>query len=347
MTPWARAGKKPYVIAEIGVNHDGSAQRALDLVDAAADAGADAVKVQVFEADRLLSAEAGLAAYQRDAGERDPRAMLRRLELSFADLAAVADRARERRLDAIATIFSVELVEAADAIEWSAFKTASPDVVHRPLLEALAGTDRPMIVSTGAASMDEVMRAVEWLAPARQRLGVLQCVSAYPTPIEHTALGGIAALRAALDLPVGYSDHTREVETGALAVAHGATILEKHLTYSRAAAGPDHAASLDPAGFTDYTRRAREAFAVRRGQPICVDTPVKGVLPIEADVRRVARQSIVARRPIAPGATIRRDSVTFKRPGVGLEPWRVDDVIGRRSVRAIPADAPITEGDLR
>jgi len=345
VNPWDAPRRPPYVIAEIGVNHDGSVERALELTDAAADAGADAVKVQVFCADLLLSAAARLASYQRDAGERDARAMLRRLELGLDDLARVADRARVRGIDAIATVFSVGLVAEADTIGWAAYKTASPDIVHRPLLEALAATGRPMIVSTGAATMDEVMRAAEWLTPARGRLALLQCVSAYPTPIEHAALGGMADLRAALDLPVGYSDHTREIDTGARAAALGARILEKHLTHSRAAEGPDHAASLEPDRFAEYARRARQAYAPPADAP--APASVKAVLPIEADTRRASRQSIVTRRALGPGETITAKDVTFKRPGVGLEPWRLREVVGRRTARAIPADTPITGDDLR
>ncbi len=232
----------PYIIAEIGVNHDGEVARALELTDAAADAGADAVKLQFFETDRLMSKAAKLAAYQKNAGETDPIDMLKRLELTIDEMALVVDRAHERGIHAIVTVFSMELVEVAETLAWDAYKTASPDIVNRPLLEALMTTGKPMIVSTGASELDEVVRAVGWLDEARDRLAVLQCVSCYPAP--KLALGGIQAILDAVNLPTGYSDHTKSHRTGNTAVVAGACVIEKHITDDRKRIGPDHKASL-------------------------------------------------------------------------------------------------------
>lgn len=359
-------GAAPYVIAEIGVNHDGLVERAVQLVDAAADAGADAVKLQMFKAEMLMSRASRLAAYQAGAGESDPLAMLKRLELPEPGFAAVVNRARERGVHAIVTVFSVELVARAQECAWDAYKTASPDVIHRPLLEALQATGRPLIVSTGAATLDEVTRAVGWLsgAHAAQRLAVLQCVSSYPTPRERAALGGIAALQQVFDGPVGYSDHTADRFTGASAVAMGACILEKHLTYDTRAQGPDHAASLDPAEFAVYVAAAKndwaraeahmtydvfaaELRAATDRHSLALDHPIgKTVLPIEQDVRNVSRQSIVAARAIAVGETVTAGMLTFKRPGTGIEPFRLTEVLGKRAARAITADTPLTVEDV-
>ena len=155
--------RSPYVIAEIGVNHDGRVDRALELVDAAADAGADAVKIQVFTAAGLMGADATLAEYQADAGESDPVAMLARLELAPDDIAAIAHRTHERGMHAIATVFCTDLVGIAAALPFDAFKSASPDIIHRPLLQAMWNTGRPLIISTGAATIAEIDRAVRWL----------------------------------------------------------------------------------------------------------------------------------------------------------------------------------------
>lgn len=359
-------GASPYVIAEIGVNHDGSVERAVQLVDAAADAGADAVKLQMFKAELLMSRASRLAAYQAGAGESDPLAMLKRLELPEPGFAAVVKRARERGVHAIVTVFSVELVASAQECAWDAYKTASPDIIHRPLLEALQDTGRPMIVSTGAASIEEVTRAVGWLsgAHAAQRLAVLQCVSSYPTPRERAALGGIAALQQVFDGPVGYSDHTADRFMGASAVAMGACILEKHLTYDTRAQGPDHAASLDPAEFAVYVAGAKndwgraeahmaydvfaaELRAATDRQSLALDHPIgKAVLPIEQDVRNVSRQSVVAARAIGAGETIAREALTFKRPGTGVEPYRLEEVVGKKAARSIVADMPLTVEDV-
>lgn len=178
---------------------------------------------------------------------------------------------------------------------------------------------------------------------------MLQCVSSYPTPSDQASLAAIGALREATDLPTGYSDHTQDVDTGAIAVACGACILEKHLTYDRAAKGPDHAASLDPDAFARYVRLARAAR---------VDPPVisphdprlgpceKRVLDCERDVRAVSRQSIVASRSLPAGHAISTDDLTIKRPGAGLPPWRLRETIGHRLARAVEADTPLSDEDL-
>lgn len=336
------AGAPVYIIAEIGVNHDGCVERALELVEAAGDAGADAIKVQYFEADCLMSHAAKLAAYQRDAGEDDPLAMLRRLELRIEEMAQVVERAHERGLHAIVTPFSVEHIGAIAELPWDAFKTASPDIVHRPLLTAIARVGRPMIVSTGASTLDEVLSATAWLDSARDRLALLQCVSCYPAP--EPALDGVACLHHATTLPVGYSDHTSSVETGRDAVRAGAVILEKHFTYDTSAPGPDHRASLDPAGFARYVRLARGATPPAR--PTTGASAAKRVLDCERDVRAVSRQSVVARRAIATGKVITAADLTFKRPGVGVEPSRADEIVGTRAARPIGADMPIVWDDV-
>jgi len=340
-------GERVYVIAELGVNHDGDAGASLELVDAAADAGADAVKLQLFRADLLVSRDAGLAGYQRAAGERSQRAMLERLELDERSLGLVVERARSRGLGAVVTPFSVELVGAVVGLGFDAVKSASPDVVNRPLLDAIVSTGLAMIVSTGASTAGEVARAAGWL-DARSADGrspaaaFLQCVSAYPA--SEPALDGIAAVAVLTRRVAGYSDHTPDVETGARAVAHGAAILEKHLTLDRSRKGPDHAASLDPPAFARYVQLARDQGVVP--VPAACDTRAKRVLECERDVRRTSRQSLVAARDLALGQVIGLGDVSIKRPGTGLEPWLLDEVVGRRLARALNADSVIDGHDL-
>jgi sialic acid synthase SpsE len=359
-------GFPPYVIAELGVNHDGSVERALELTREAHAAGADAIKLQLFRTDLLMSAAAKLAAYQKAAGETDPISMLRRLELSPVQMMPVLALARQLGIHAIVTVFSVELVAEAEEIArvhggWDAYKTASPDIIHRPLLDALAATGRPLIVSTGASTMDEVARAVDWLSTPRRerRLAVLQCVSSYPTPEEDAALGGISAIAGVLPgVPVGYSDHTASEVMGATAAAAGACILEKHFTYDRAARGPDHAASLDFAGLKRYIANVRAAFEQRKYCTPAVspaaavaratDAPAraKHVQDRERDVRTVSRQSIVSRRALPVGHRLVREDITFKRPGTGIPPFALADVLGAALVRPVSADMPIGWADL-
>ncbi|HVZ94447.1 MAG TPA: N-acetylneuraminate synthase family protein [Phycisphaerales bacterium] len=331
-------GGEPYIIAEIGVNHDGSVEKCLALIDAAAETGADAIKLQYFRAEMLMSRSAALADYQRKAGERDPIEMLKRLEIRGQDLPPLVKHAHARGLHAIVTVFSEPLVVETERAAFDAYKSASPDIINRPLLDAMAKTGKPLIVSTGAATIDEIARAASWFAPCYD-IAFLQCVSAYPAPDETASLGAIAFLAERLKRPIGYSDHTTRVETGAIAVAAGACILEKHLTLDRDAPGPDHAASLDPRQFGEYARLARLAHRMMGSRE-------KTVLDVEQDVRTASRQSIVAAKPVRAGSPITADMLAVKRPGGGVEPWRMDGLLGRRASRDIAADATIHEGDF-
>lgn len=333
-------GFPPYVIAEIGVNHDGELHRAISLIDAAADAGADAVKFQYFVATSLLSSAAVLAAYQRSAGAGTPLSMLQELELPLRDLATCLQHAQERGLHSIVTVFSFEHVAEAAQLPWVAFKTASPDIINHPLTEQLImhAAGRPMILSTGAAELDEVRTAIELLHGHPHAL--MQCVSSYPTPLRNAALGGMLALRSVSRAPIGYSDHTPDVLTGALAIAAGASILEKHLTWNRDAPGPDHAASLDPGQFADYARLARDAHAA-------IGSASKQCGSIERDVRHVARQSVTSVRPLPSGHVIGVGDLTLKRPGTGLPPSLLHALTGCSVVRDIPADMPVMAADVR
>lgn len=328
----------PYIIAEIGVNHDGSVDRALELVDLAKRAGADAIKLQLFQTDYLLGKAARLARYQEQAGADDAFAMLRQLELSAAQMRPIMARARALDLHSIVTVFSVELVSAARLLDWEAYKTASPDIINRPLIEALMAIGRPIILSTGAATLAEVKQAAAWLGDYPHLL--MQCVSAYPTPDEYAALAARAAIAEVCSHALGYSDHTTGIDTGGLAVASGARLLEKHLTYDRGARGPDHAASLDPAAFADYVRLAHRAFCM-------LGPPCKQVLDIEQDVRNVSRQSLTSTRSLPAGHRLLPADLTVKRPGIGISPALLDEIIGRHLAKSIEADMPITQEHLR
>lgn len=328
----------PFVIAELGVNHDGSLPRALELVDAARDAGADAIKVQWFDARRLLSGAARLARYQEAGGAADPYDLLRALELDADEFDQVVERAHAARLAAITTVFSVDLVERARAVDFDAHKTASPDLVNRPLLEALMAAGKPLLVSTGTANLDEVEAVTAWLGPHPHLL--LQCVSGYPTPDESASLAGRAAMCRINANALGYSDHTTAVDTGGFAVASGACLLEKHFTYDRSATGPDHATSLAPDGFRQYVDLAHRAWRM-------LGPPQKRVLDLEQDVRTVSRQSVTATHDLDVGHVIVTEDLTLKRPGTGLEPWRLAETVGRRVARPVEADMPLREEDLQ
>lgn len=324
-------GLPTLVIAEIGVNHDGSVRRALELVRYAAQAGADAVKLQIFKARSLLHPSCGLAGYQRSCAS-DALAMLKRYELSKHQLKQVVRTIRDHGLIPLATPFSPEDLELIHHLELPAVKIASPDLVNRPLLQRAAVLGKPMIVSTGAATMQEVERAVGWLKDFRASFALMHCVSSYPTPTGQANLCWIRELQR-FGVPVGYSDHTTELRAGALAVAFGACIVEKHLTCDRRASGPDHAASADPRQFARYVRLIRLADEMH-GQP------GKRLLPIEQDCRMVSRQSLVLRRDLVAGQIITADDLAVQRPGTGISAADIDHAIGKSASR------PLTRGTL-
>jgi N-acetylneuraminate synthase/N,N'-diacetyllegionaminate synthase len=230
----------------------------------------------------------------------------------------------------LATPFSLEDVEMVQSMGLPAIKIASPDVVNWPLLERSARAGVPLLVSTGAANLNEISSSVAWLRGWNARFALLHCISSYPTPREDANLCWIAELAERFNVPVGFSDHTTDTISGALAVAAGAVILEKHLTHDRAAPGPDHAASLDSEGFAEYVRLARMAEQMRGGGG-------KRVLEIERVVRQVSRQSIVTTRDLPARHRLEPHDLKVQRPGTGIPASAWPSIIGQRTSHAIKA----------
>lgn len=339
------ASEAVYIIAEAGVNHDGDVTLAHELVQAACDAGADAVKFQVFSADRLVDASAPTCGYQK-AHDRaaSQREMLRRLELKAEALRDLKARADRLGIDFLATPFgSAELKSLVD-LGVPAIKFASSDLVNVPLLTAGARSGLPMIVSTGASDLAEIDAAVRLInrstphgkqRPQSGRLILLHCVSAYPTDPNIARLSCIRTLARRFTVPVGFSDHTSEPTFSGLAVAAGAVLLEKHLTLDRGASGPDHFFSLSPEQFAQYVEAARHARAALGDGTI-------RVAPEEQEVRELARGSIVSVGPIRAGQLISSDDVGIRRPGGGIEPARWNDVVGRVARTDIPPNVRLS-----
>ena len=331
----------PFVMAEIGVNHDGSLQKGEQLVDAAAEATCDAVKFQLFRADLLLAKSAALVDYQKTSASTADE-LLSNLEMHRDQMAQLIARAKTAGMAAIVTPFSPELVEHCVTMKVDAIKLASPDLVNKPLLEAAAATGLPLILSTGAAELAEVERTVGWLykLAAGERTVLLHCVSSYPTEAQHATLAAISVLRQRFaEIPIGYSDHTQETFTAALAVACGSCMLEKHLTLDKKAPGPDHAASLEPAEMAEYAALARIGYAMRGPFQ-------KHPLQIEQQVRQQTRQSVVARTHLTAGTTLTRDMLTVKRPGTGIPAAELERLVGKTLSRDVPDNTLLTWDDV-
>ena len=327
-------GGPTFIVAEAGVNHNGSVETALRMVDAAARAGADAIKFQMFRAEELVTASAPTAGYQQNScGTESQHAMLSRLELSTVDFASVKKRCEQQSIVFLATPFGEADVRRLQDLGVAALKVASTDLTNVPLLDAVVATGLPMILSVGASTADEIRAGVEDLVGqgAGGRLVLLHCVSCYPTPLDALNLRAVMELQRAFAVPSGLSDHSTSIETGGWAVAAGACVLEKHFTLDCTAAGPDQAMSLDPSQLGEYIRKARAAGrALGNGR--------LGMTNLEAEVRMVARRSVVATRLITAGSRLEAGDLTLKRPGTGIAPGELDRIIGRRAAVDINSD---------
>ena len=325
-------GASCFVIAEAGVNHDGDRKRALELVDIAADAGADAVKFQTFDADRLATRDAPKADYQLDATDRgeSQHAMLRRLQLSPGDHAVLIEHCARRGILFLSTPFDEQSADLLASLGVAAFKIPSGEITNVPFLAHVARHGKPMIVSTGMATIGEVEAAVAAIDGAGAcDVALLHCVSNYPAAAATANLRAMATLEHAFGVPVGYSDHTRGFAVALAAVALGAAVLEKHFTVDRALPGPDHQASLtadELSALVASIREVESALGDGRKRPAAS----------ELGTAAVARKSIVAAREIRAGATITREMITALRPGTGISPALFGNVVGRTARKDIP-----------
>ena len=344
---WVARRIRPYVIAEVGVNHNGRLQTALELADAAVDAGADCVKFQAFNADELCSKAAPKADYQQQCGRpaESQYDMLRRLELTEKEFESIAEHCRKLGIDFLATPFSARWVDALVGVGATAIKIGSGNLGDTGLLKAVGQTTLPVILSTGMADMANIEKAIAALRQAGAgTLAVLHCVSLYPTRLEQANLYAIRALQERTGLVVGFSDHTEQTFTGAWAVAAGAVIVEKHLTLDKKAEGPDHKMSLTPVELADYVRQARQAAtACGSGQ--------KTPLPQENKVKQVVTLSAVPTRFLRAGTRITEQMIaegafTAKRPGTGVPADQIECLSGAILSRDVAADEPIRWEDI-
>jgi N-acetylneuraminate synthase len=330
-------GHPALVIAEGGVNHNGDLELARRMMDAARQAGADAIKFQTFRADRLVSPMAPRADYQRVTGEPSSQLeMLQKLELSERAHVELWRHGREVGLPVLSTPFDEQSADFLMRLGVSAYKVGSGELTNLPFLEHLAGKGLPMLVSTGMATLGEVEQAVMGIRRAgNPPLILLQCTSRYPAPPAEANLRVLGTLRAAFGVPVGYSDHTRGNDVALAAVARGACVIEKHFTLDRRLSGPDHAASAEPeqmAALVRSIRTVEKALGHGRKEPSAR----------EAEIAEVARRSVVAARDLDVGERITPELIDIKRPGTGLPPATAEQLIGRRLACALPAGTPLT-----
>jgi N,N'-diacetyllegionaminate synthase len=327
---------KTLIIAEVGVNHNGDLDIARQLIDVAARAGADLIKFQTFRADRLVTEYAKKADYQvqtTDAAESQ-HAMIRRLELTRDDHEVLIAHCKLRGICFLSTGFDTESVDMLMQLGVDRLKVPSGELTNLPYLRHVGRIGKPVILSTGMATLGDIEAALAVLEEAgtpRSRITVLHCTTEYPTPMCDVNLRAMSRLRDAFGVAVGYSDHTAGIEVAVAAVALGAIVIEKHFTLDRSLPGPDHQASLEPAELV-------QMVAAIRNIEHALGDGIKRPTPSELKNRPVARKSIVAACAIRAGDRFTENNLTVKRPGTGLSPMLWDEVLRRTAARNFVVD---------
>jgi N,N'-diacetyllegionaminate synthase len=332
-------GQPCFIIAEGGVNHNGDMHLAHRLIDAAAEAGADAAKFQSFVTEELITPEAPKAGYQVETtGEPGSQyKMLKALELSAGQQAELKTHCEQAGILYLCTPYENTSLDLLDRMGVAAFKIASTDVTNIPFLQYIANKGRPVILSTGMSTLGEVEQAVDTLRAGSLggKIVILHCTSEYPAPVREINLRAILTMQQAFHCPVGFSDHTPGVGASPWAVAAGACAIEKHFTLDRNMAGPDHRASLEPDELSTLVRIVRDVEAA-------LGDGIKQPMPSELPNKPLMQKSLVAQRSVRAGDTITSDDLTCKRPGFGLAPSWFNRVVGRRAAVDIPKDGVLT-----
>lgn len=339
-----------FIIAEAGVNHNGDAAMALEMVEVAARCGADAIKFQTFSADRLVQPGAEKADYQRaQTGDGDQHAMLKSLEMTEDLHRRLIERCRERGIEFMSTPFDEEAALFLRDIGMRRLKVPSGEITNISLLRFFSGLGLPIILSTGMADLDEVKTAVDTLVAERSRLNtagfssgdltILHCTSNYPAAPADVNLRAMVTMAQVLRLPVGYSDHTLGVAVSTAAVALGASVIEKHFTLDRNLTGPDHAASLLPEELSGLVQQIRTV-------ELALGSSDKRPAPSELPVRALVRRSIFLANDIAEGAPISLRDIVMLRPADGIPASGVDAVVGRTASSALSRGQRLQWSDL-
>ena len=330
---------KTLIIAEAGVNHNGSMDLACKLIDVARAAGADIVKFQTFKATKLVSESADKAIYQKSTTDPDETQfeMIRKLELSRENHIGLIRHCEKVGIEFLSAPFDLDSIDLLHELGVKYFKIPSGEITNYPYLKAMAGYNKRIIMSTGMADMDEILAALDVLVSygtEKDKISVLHCNTEYPTPFQDVNLKAIRTMRETLGLPIGYSDHTMGIQVPIAAVALGATIIEKHFTLDRTFPGPDHKASLEP------PELELMITGIRNIEQSLGDGIKKPSLSEEKNIL-VARKSIVASRVIEKDELFSYDNLETKRPGTGVSPMKWNDIIGTAATRNYSKDEQI------
>jgi len=334
---WIGENEPCFIIAEAGVNHNGDVETAKKLIEVAKDVGADAVKFQTFKAENVVTKFAEKAEYQKETTiESSQYEMIKSLELSREDFRELADYAKKKDIMFLSSPFDKESVDLLYRLNMSAFKIGSGEITNFPLLRYIAKKGKPIILSTGMSTLGEVEEALDvFRKEGAEDVILLHCISNYPARIEDVNLRAMKTLKQAFQVPVGFSDHTLSTIIPAVATAIGARIIEKHFTLDKNLPGPDHKASLEPKELKEMIKNIRE---VEKAMGDGIKRPTKE----EKKIKETVRKSIVANTNISKGKIIEREMLSIKRPGTGLSPKYICEVVGRRAKKNIYRDEIIS-----
>src|SRR5437016_5290984 len=334
---WIGAGEPCFVIAEAGANHNRDLSLAKELIDVATEAGADAVKFQTYSAETLYSKKTPRFSYLEGVSSKDTWELIKEIELPREWQGELATYAAKRGILFLSTPFDHRAVDELAALDVPAYKIASFEIVDLPLIAHAAARGRPMILSTGLASYEDIADALDACSSAGNRdVILLQCASLYPAPPARMNLRAMTTLRHAFAVPTGLSDHSLGIHVAVAAVALGACVIEKHFTLNRSLPGPDHPFAVEPGELKEMVRQIREV------ESALGDGLKLGPAPEEQEMHEKARRSLVASRAIPKGTLIDRSMVTIKRPGFGIRPKFLDLVIGRVAKVDIEEDTVLT-----
>lgn len=329
-------GEPCFIIAEAGSNHDGELEQAKQLIDIAMEAGADAVKFQTYSAEKLYSRKTPTMKYlkkdkliKKDESVWD---LIKKIEMPREWHKPLADYCKEKGIIFLSTPFDLQAVDELEEVGMAAYKIASFEIVHLPLLEYAAKKGKPMIISTGMANLSDIQDALDTIyAAENHQVIVLHCGINYPLAFKDVNLRAMITIREAFQVPVGYSDHTLGITVPIAAVTLGASVVEKHFTISRKLKGPDHLFALEPDELKAMIKGIREA-------EVSMGSPIKKHTKSEEEMYRLGRRSIIAATNIPKGTTIKRKMLGIKRPGYGISPKFVNIVVGRKTKVDIKED---------
>ncbi|OON98153.1 MAG: N-acetylneuraminate synthase [Epulopiscium sp. Nele67-Bin005] len=325
---------KTFIIAEVGVNHNGNIELAKKLIDVATEAGADAVKFQTFKTEKLVSATAQKAEYQKQTTDIDESQfdMIKKLELDLETHHALIDYCAKKKIMFLSSPFDLESVVLLDELGLQIFKIPSGEITNLPYLEQIAKTNKELILSTGMCNLGEIEQALNVLRKYNSnKITILHCNTEYPTPMEDVNLRAMLTIKEAFKCEVGYSDHTLGVEVAISAVALGAVMIEKHITLDKTMEGPDHRASLEPAELKSMV------LAIRNIEK-ALGTGIKQPSKSETKNIEIARKSIVASKFIQEGEKFTEENLTAKRPATGISPMSWYDIIGKVATKNYEED---------